>query len=202
MTRGAPRLPPPDFHDRALPVIRTGGLFYRCALKSQPLLNWDARPGTRFGDPLRPILYLANGKPTAFWECFGDELIDQAQGERALSVHMLGQRHWTRFTVASLRVLDLTDPRTLRAMGADGATFLAGYAVTRQWATELWAHKANLDGVRYRSRLDSGHYCLAVFGRPELMRGGARKFRPVRESGLLQDVEFLMFLAGEDIALL
>ena len=126
MTRGTPRLPPPDFHERTLPVSHTGGLFYRCSLKSLPLLIWDVRPHTRFGDIAHPVLYLADSKLTGFWECFGDELNDQARGEQALSTHVLAQRQWARFNIApTLRVLDLIDPRTLRAMGADGSTFLA-----------------------------------------------------------------------------
>jgi hypothetical protein len=62
-------------------------------------------------------------------------------------------------------------------------------------------HPAKLDGIRYRSRLDNDQNCLAVFGRPQLLRA-RKRLQPKREASLLQDVEFLLFLAEQDIALL
>jgi hypothetical protein len=203
--RGNPRLPPDDFQSRILPITRVGGIFYRCAHAVRPLLDWDARDTSRFSHPTLPfpVLYLAAGKFTAFWECFGDELNDQPQGEKALSAsHALSSRRWIRFSLSPLlRVADVTDAGTLRAMGADGASFLADYKVTQRWAEALMQHPTKLDGIRYRSRLDNDQNCLAVFGRPQLLRA-RKRLQPKREASLLQDVEFLLFLAEQDIALL
>jgi hypothetical protein len=202
--RGAPRLPPADFVSRKLPLCQAGGVFHRCGIASRPLLAWDARNDSRFSAPDLPfpVLYLASSKLTGFWECFGDELIDRPRNEKRLSARALGVRRWVRFTIKpSLRIVDLTNPDTLRAMGADGATFLADYDVTQRWSKELMLHPANVDGLRYRSRLDSDHHCLAIFGRPQLRRA-ARRFHPMKEKPLLQDAQLLAFLAEHDIALI
>ena len=202
MTRGAPRLPPPDLAERQLPTTRAGGVYYRCAPSSQPPLHWQARGDTRFSDAFHPTLYLADSKLTGFWECFGDGLNDQAQDQKALPLHLLSVRRWVRFTIdPPLRVLDVTDPEALRAIGADGGTFLADYSITRRWSQALASHSAQIDGLRYRSRLDSKHFCIAVWGRPALVRA-AKRFRAIGESALLKDTEFLLFLAERDIALL
>jgi hypothetical protein len=203
--RGNPRLPPDDFQSRILPITGVGGIFYRCARAERPLLDWDARETSRFSHPTLPfpVLYLAGTKFTAFWECLGDELNDQPQGEKALSAsHALSSRRWIRFSVnPSLRVADVTDADTLRAMGTDGAALLADYKVTQHWAEVLMQHPAKLDGIRYRSRLDNDQNCLAVFGRPQLLRA-RKRLQPKGEASLPQDVEFLLFLAEHDIALL
>lgn len=203
--RGTPFPPPADFASRTLPLAKAGGIFYRCAVGTRPLLDWDARPTSRFSHPALPfpVLYLAADKLTGFWECFGDELNDQPQGQKALSLtHQLAPRRWIRFQIApSLRVVDTTAPESLRELGADGATFLAEYATTQRWAEALMQHPAELDGFYYRSRLESDKRCLAVFGRPALRQTKTR-LRARKDGSLLEDLDLLLLLAKEGVALL
>jgi hypothetical protein len=205
LTRGTPRPPPTDFATRTLPAIRASGVFFRCANTSRPLVDWDARDTSRFSGPslLFPVLYLSERKLTGFWECFGDELNDQPEGEKALyrKTH-LEPRHWFRFNIKrSLRVIDATDVATLRAIGADAGTFLAGYAITQKWADALMQHPTKLDGFYYSSRLDGGRRCLAVFGRPHLKSLPGR-FGAKASGSLLKDVRFLLFLAERGVAVI
>ena len=203
--RGSPRPPPADFATRTLPSVRASGVFFRCAAKSRPLVDWDARVTSRFSHPSMsfPVLYLAEGKLTSFWECFGDELNDQPEDDKALyeKTH-LDPRRWVRFNLRpALRVIDVTKVATLRRMGADASTFLAEYVVTQKWADALMAHPAKLDGFYYGSRLDSGKRCLAVFGRPNLQATPAR-LRARTNGALLQDLNFLAFLARYGVSVI
>jgi hypothetical protein len=203
--RGTPRPPPSDLAARTLPVVRASGVFYRCALASRPLLDWDARATSRFSHPSLPfpVLYLAEEKLTGFWECFGDELNDQPDDDKALyEKHHLAPRQWVRFNIRrSLKVLDVTKASTLRKMGADAGTFLAHYAVTQEWAGALMSQPQNLDGFYYSSRLDGGKRCLAVFGRPHLQTATSR-FRARANGALLDDLRLLTFLAREGIGVI
>jgi hypothetical protein len=203
--RGLPRPPPADFAARTLPIVRASGVFYRCAAKSRPLVDLDARDTSRFSHPSMPfpVLYLAKDKLTSFWECFGDELNDQPEEDKALyeKAH-LGPRQWVRFNLRPpLRVIDVTNVTTLRRMGADASTFLAEYVVTQKWADALMRHPAKLDGFYYGSRLDSGKRCLAVFGRPSLHAAPAR-LGAKTNGALLEDLEFLAFIARRGVSVI
>jgi hypothetical protein len=185
--------------------VRASGVFYRCALASRPLIDWDARVTSRFSHPSLPfpVLYLAKEKLTSFWECFGDELNDQPDDDKVLyEKKHLAARQWVRFTIRPpLKVLDTTSMSTLRKMGADAATFVAPYAVTQKWAAALMSHPQNLDGLWYGSRLDGGKTCLAVFGRPHLQSSSSR-FGARTHGALLDDLKFLTFLAREGIGVI
>jgi hypothetical protein len=86
----------------------------------------------------------------------------------------------------SLRVVDVTNAASLRAMGADGATFLADYTITQRWAQALMRHAAGIEGILYRSRLDNDQRCLAAFGRAELVLG-EKRVRPRKSAALGQE---------------
>lgn len=170
MSRGDPRPPPADLATRSLAshIKTVSSTFWRLSHAAAPLVDWSNNRYARFSRPDLPcrVLYLASGKGTALWERFGDELTDQAAATRALSRKLLAERVWKEVTMLKrLKVLDLTLPSTLRAIGADGATFLAHYGVTQAWAAVLMAHPAGLDGVIYVSRLNPRNKCLALFER-------------------------------------
>ena len=205
MTRGTPKPPPADFKRRSLPTLTAKGTFYRCAAKTRPLVDWDSRDTSRFSHPALPfpVLYLSEDKLTGFWECFGDELNDQPQDDKALyKTKHLEPRQWVRFQIdVKLRVIDVTDMATLRKIGADAATFLADYTITQQWAKQLMEHPAGLDGFFYSSRLDGGRRCLAVFGRPPLFKSPAT-FQAKADGPLLEDLDLLVFLAREKVSII
>jgi hypothetical protein len=205
LTRGKPKPPPADFKRRTLPTLSAKGTYYRCAAKTRPLVDWDSRDTSRFSHPSLPfpVLYLSGDKLTGFWECFGDELNDQPQEDKALykSEH-LEPRQWVRFQIGlKLHVIDITDVATLRKIGADAGTFLADYTITLQWAKQLMEHPAHLDGFFYSSRLDGGRRCLAVFGRPPLFNSPAT-FQAKSEGPLLEDLDLLLFLAREKVSII
>ena len=205
MTRGTPKPPPADFKRRSLPTLTAKGTFYRCAAKTRPLVDWDSRDTSRFSHPALPfpVLYLSEDKLTGFWECFGDELNDQPQEDKALyKAKHLEPRQWVRFQIdVELRVIDVTDMATLRKIGADAATFLADYTITQRWAKQLMEHPAGLDGFFYSSRLDGGRRCLAVFGRPPLFKSPAT-FQAKADGPLLEDLDLLVFLAREKVSII
>jgi hypothetical protein len=205
LTRGTPKAPSPVFNKRALPTLTANGEFYRCAAKTRPLVDWDSRETSRFSHPSLPfpVLYLSEDKLTGFWECFGDELNDQPQDDKALyKTRHLEPRQWVRFQIdAKLHVIDVTDVSTLRKIGADAATFLADYTITQKWAKQLMEHPAGLDGFFYRSRLDGGKRCLAVFGRPHL-RSSPGLFQAKSDGPLLEDLDLLLFLARERVSII
>ena len=66
----------------------------------------------------------------------------------------------------------------------------------------LMRHPAQIDGFFYRSRLDSGQRCLAVFGRPQLRLHARKRFQPKKTGALLQDLGLLLLLVDEGIGLL
>lgn len=203
MGRGDPRLPPGDLAARKLDgVIRPlFGKFWRISRAGDPLIDWSGKPGARFSHPSLPnrVLYVSPRKATAFWERFGDEILDQMPGSCAISERLLSERIWKTVTVtARLRALDLTDVATLRRIGADGATFLAPYPITRQWAACFMTHPSAIDAVLYASRLDSRQKCVAIFERPNTVAALG-----VRQSGPppVDDSEVLSILAKHGVSL-
>lgn len=88
----------------------------RLATRTRPgLYDWDDRAVSRFSHPAHPfkILYLADGKETAFWEVFGADIEDMPIGNRALSVKLqLEPREWVEFEVPpDLRLIDVTQEK-------------------------------------------------------------------------------------------
>jgi hypothetical protein len=105
-------------------------------------------------------------KSTSFWERFGEELRDQDPASRAISEELLRERVWKKVRCSTkLRLLNLTDPGTLRAIGADGATFFAPYEFTQKWAGAFMDHPILIDGLVYGSRLNTPKKCVALFKR-------------------------------------
>ncbi len=204
MSRGDPRLPPADLAERDLRphFITLSGSYWRICHPEAPELDWSASDGARFSSPALPcrVLYLSESKATAFWECFGEDLLDQLPDVRALPRRLLAERTWKTVNVTpSLEVLDLTDSATLRTLGADAATFLAPYVITQRWAGALMAHPAQIGGLAYASRLDTPGRCAALFERPKSALGLSVTPSP---PGLINDPVVLGILANAGISLL
>lgn len=191
--------PPPaalgsrDLSAHIVPFTET---LLRISHENAPLLDWSDSAESRFSHPLLPykVLYLAGRKDTCFWERFGHEIRDQVPTARALTLKTLAERVWKTFTIEArhnLRCLDLTDADTLRAIGADGATFAGPYAVTQAWAGALMAHPCRIEALIYESRLDKPQKCLAVFQHPryatvpDLFSAQIDALRPIDDPALL-----------------
>lgn len=209
MRRGTPRPPPTDLAARSLEdrLVAVHGEFWRISHEQAPLLDWSDNGEARFSRPglSCKVLYLARTKETAFWERFGEELRDQPPDLRALSAKVLAERVWKTCRVDSARAfrcLDLRKSKTLRRLGADGATFFAPYTITQSWSAALMAHPAKLDGLVYTSRLDMPETCLALFSRPHLTATPGPFTVTPSPVRLLDDPELLALLVREKIALI
>lgn len=203
MSRGDPKSLPANLHTRSLDAQMRGlsGLFWRLSIRGSASIDWSDRAVGRFSHPALPckVLYFASLKSTAFWERFGDELLDQDASTRAISEPMLAARAWKTVKVGpGLRVINLTDAATLRTIGADGATFSAPYACTQRWAAALMAHPAAIDGIIYGSRLNPPKKCVALFERPH---SAASLKVQVRAPAPIDDPAILGLLAKERIRL-
>lgn len=192
--RGSPRIPPSWLGDRSLPLRRMSRKWYRCAVRERPLVEWDCRATSRFSGPGLPFssLYLAEDPATAFWECFGDDLLDRATSERAVSSAAFASREIVEFLLpAAWRFLDVTSATVQRAIGADGSTFRSGYSVTQAWAKALMEHRSSPWGLLYESRLNDGRKCLALWGRPGLQPDiQARVLHPLSDDTAVLEAMF------------
>jgi hypothetical protein len=199
MNRGDPKPPARDL-DKAK-VIRTpwpkGKRLYRCADKSRPLVDWDARATSRFSHPTLPypVLYLAPSKEIAFLEGYGDEINDQLSELRLIPKAKVEARQWVEFDVPTLSFFDSSSATSLRSARTDISSFLAHYVITQAWSGFLMA--VPVDGIIYRSRHDADQSCLAIFGTEALKKSGAI---PARKAGEpTKDAPFLRGLLAQNI---
>jgi hypothetical protein len=178
----------------------------RLAARHRPEHDWDDRSVSRFSHPEHPfkIIYLADGKETAFWEVFGADLEDMPVGNRALSRKaQLETRHWIHFAVSpGLRLIDVTREETLHALRANAGTWLAPYRHCQAWAKALMLHPLHLDGFIYQAcRRGESARCLALFSRPD--ENTMEKLVRVRSGAtvpsLMNDSELLRLLIRYNI---
>ena len=203
MSRGDPKFPPANLAARNLAnhAKLLKGQYWRISHKNAPLIDWSDNAESRFSHPSLPckVLYFASLKVTAFWERFGEDLRDQDPSTRAISEHLLAERVWKMLRcVSSLRVIDLTDPATIREIGADGATFLGLYPFTQQWTKALMDHPFAIDGLIYSSRLNTPKKCVALF---ERSHSAAALKVSVKDPHPIDDPIILEILTKERISL-
>ena len=200
--RGDPKPPPADL-DKSK-ITRTpwpaGKRFYRCADKSRPLVDWDARARSRFSHPSLPfpVLYLAPSKEVAFLECYGDEINDQLTELRLVSKAQVEARQWIEFDVPALSLFDTSSAPSLRSARTDISSFLAHYSVTQAWSKVLM--ETPVDGIIYRSRHDANQLCLAIFGTAALQKPNTIPARIAGEPA--EDKSFLAKLLEQNIGVL
>jgi hypothetical protein len=206
--RGDAKPPPADLagRDLGLHVVFVDTSGWRISHEEAPLVDWSASAEARFSHPDLPfkVLYLGMSKETCFWERFGEEIRDQAPGARAISRKLLAERVWKTWKIDgddALRCLDLTDMTTLRAMGADAATFLSSYGITQAWSKALMEHPAGIDGLVYASRLNAPDRCHAIFARPPLAANPTLFALAVSAVRPIDDPELLALLLRENIGL-
>lgn len=174
--RGQPRLPPSagEFARCRPDLLESYPLHWtRLAARGRPSLHdWDDRSVSRFSHPSHPfkILYLADEKETAFWEVFGADVEDMPVENRALSIKLqLEPREWVEFEVPQgLRLIDVTQEKTLHDLRSNASTWLAPYGNCQAWAEALMQHPLKLDGFIYQAcRRGATARCLALLSRPD-----------------------------------
>lgn len=175
-SRGQPRVPPadPEFAQCQPQLLASYPRHWiRLAARARPgPYDWDDRAVSRFSHPSHPfkILYLADGKETAFWEVFGATIEDMPVENRALSIKaQIQPREWIKFEVpAGLRLIDVTKESTIHALRSNAGTWLAPYKHCQAWAKALMNHPLKLDGFVYQAcRRGETARCLALFSRPD-----------------------------------
>lgn len=136
-----------------------------------------ASPGSRLTPISRtfPCAYLAAALQTSVAEVWGDRLAAHREsGGRVFAIPASLAHQWVFLRLArlpaDLRLLDLTESRSLLAAGLDAATlYLPDLSIPQAWAERLARHPASLDGVLYRSR-HTGEKCLVLWDRPAVER--------------------------------
>lgn len=201
--------PPPAEFARCQPdLLKSYSLHWvRLAARARPALHdWDDRAVSRFSHPAHPlkILYLADGKETAFWEVFGADIEDMPSDNRALSVKLqLEPREWVEFEAPpGLRLIDVTREKTVHDLRSNASTWLAPYKHCQAWAKALMLHPLRLDGFIYQAcRRGATARCLALFGRPDeatmarLLRARTHPDRP----SMLSDPDTLRVMIEHEI---
>jgi hypothetical protein len=147
---------------RPLPIVTTTSGWVRVyALRHAPI--FFGRTGRyRFDAPHgeNGVLYAGNDIACAFVETFGHSL-----DIRTLTLEEVRLRGIAEIVVARpLRLADLTG-NGLARIGADNRLCTADYLVAQRWSHALWHHPDVVDGIFYRSRLDPGRQCVAIFDR-------------------------------------
>jgi hypothetical protein len=169
-------LPPYDLDRRPLPLctLVSGSLLYRLHVRSKDALFFGPAPGEppagRFDAQggVYGTCYLGHSLEA----CFVEKLCRQTEA-RTISLRVAGFLDLAEIEVlSSLRVVELHGPG-LATLGATAAVAHGPYRASRAWGRALFGHPVRLDGIQYRSRLDDGQLCLALFDRcaPHLRAG-------------------------------
>ncbi|HWA09432.1 MAG TPA: RES family NAD+ phosphorylase [Opitutaceae bacterium] len=113
-----------------------------------------------------PCLYLAETQETSFYEIYGD-VVDAAQKrkqEPRLTMSELEQRVFLKnLHPTSLKLYDLTEPKSAKKIGTDLATLYApDVGLPRLFAQRLHDHPARFDGIQYISRHTQGP-CIVLW---------------------------------------
>jgi hypothetical protein len=157
-------LPPADFTHRDLPVeaVPVGTIFIRIHRAEFCALFFGASGDNRFDDPEGHygVCYAARSLQGAFAEtCLRDV------GASLVPMSRLATRLVTEIKVAGeLRLVELHGTGLAR-LGATATVTSGTYDISQPWSRALYRHRAEVDGVIYRSNHDNSELCVALFDR-------------------------------------
>lgn len=162
--------PPTHLAERGLPIaIHAGAPLYRNhKLVHNP--RYFNRTSGRFGPPDGQsfgVLYLGEDEYAAFIEGFSQGVGSSPLG-LFISQSLLQQNCLCEVrTTRPLRLVDLTSGAALKRLAADADSRIGdgSHAVSQRWATALWAHPDQPDGLIYLSRNAPDHRSIALFDR-------------------------------------
>lgn len=192
-------LPPGDLGNRTLPIVEisaTDARFYRCHRYPSPYAatayNHSPIPD-RFNalDGSFGVLYLGFEPEVAFIETFGSALVDAPPDLRVVTSSTLAIRCLCEVTMipdaAPLRLADLATGHGTSRLSADGRISTSkDRDVTRAWARALWAHPAQVHGIRYRACNDLDRMAAVIFDRTgDIFRSGCDRRNFLREPAAL-----------------
>lgn len=154
-------LPPADFADRELALLRYSRVVVRVHRSSRDPIYYGKSGASRFDAPEGEygVLYAGEDEACAFIETFG-----QATGLRLIDEAELAQRSWSFLHVTSAELVDLTGEGLAR-LGADNRLCDGDHALAQAWSRALHAHPSRPDGIRFRARHDPERVSVAIFDR-------------------------------------
>jgi RES domain len=160
------RTPPNNFNglklDRLLVTVE--GYSYRLNDVRYPsALHFDTSGKGRFDGENQGygILYTGADVYAAFIECFGRD----PQQERNISEKLIRSRNLFKINSSKpLIFADLTSSG-LNIIGASLDLIYGDPFIARKWAKSIFLHPQQVDGIRYRSRLDSSKFNYGIFDR-------------------------------------
>jgi hypothetical protein len=185
------RLPPADFHTKALPCIRVASIRgIRVHSEHRPAISFRKITSHRFTHPDAPegLMYLAEDLETCLWECFGDAILDP--GARIPHLKWSHSQTSEIGLKQPLAVCDLSDLATRRQLGLDlSALNHPDLSVPQAWGLAIQKHPASAGGFFFPSRF-TGKRCLVLFDRPAVvMTLSSRRGKNLPE--IVDAVEFI-----------
>ena len=140
------------------------------------------------GDGQRAIMYLAGSLQTCTAEAFqAARVVDRRHNEPWLVAFRLAR---------SVRLCDLTGTWPTKA-GASQAISTGRRDRSRQWARAIHEAFPEADGILYRSSMDSGRPCMALFERASTAVPDAPELHlPLSHPGLVMDLATICTLIG------
>lgn len=157
--------PPAVLRADDLLTLTHSGPWYRLNPVQYPsALYFDQSGCGRFDGPQQgySILYLGADIHTCFIKCFG-RTHTKAVAEAELKERNLFEIRAQR----PLTLVDLSGPGLVR-LGADSRLTTGSYAQARKWVQAIWELNQQLDGIRYRARMDNDRFCYGLFDRTKI----------------------------------
>ncbi|MBM3505630.1 MAG: RES domain-containing protein [Alphaproteobacteria bacterium] len=156
--------PPSDFAGRDLPLetIPAGTRLIRIHLNTRPPLHFGSTGRNRFDDPKKAygVCYLAMSIEGAFAEtCLRDV------GAHLVALTFLEARSFSQIEVTTPLRLAALHGAGLARIGATSTVSSGAHGVAQRWSRAVHEHPAAPGGIAYRSNLDNGEICVAVFER-------------------------------------
>ncbi len=155
--------PAADFAKRDVPILSSQRNWYRVHPIDKEPLYFGQSTNNRFDAPDGAFrtTYVAQTPSIAFLETHG-----HATGIQFIEAATLASRGLAQVTSCRpLRLVDLAGSGLAR-LGADGRLASGdSYEHSQAWASAIFNHPANVDGIIYRARHDQRGICAAIFER-------------------------------------
>ena len=158
--------PPNNFNDIQLDrlLVTVDDDFYRLNDRNYPCsLYFDTSGKGRFDGKEQSyrILYTGSDVYAAFIECFGRE----PQEERNISEALVKSRNLFKITSSQPLIFADITGEGLNIIGASLDSIYGEHIIARQWAEAIFLHPQQVDGIKYRSRLDPSKFNYGIFDR-------------------------------------
>jgi chromosome partitioning protein len=147
--------------DLPLQILEKGTRLFRIHSVNHNALYFNRSNNSRFSAPDGEygVLYAGLDEMATLLAIFGDRL----SKSQTLDVESLESICLSQFCLQrSLRLVDLSDAG-LAFIGADARVITGSYQLSQSWSQTLYHHKAEIDGIYYRSRHDPSRLCVALY---------------------------------------